>query len=672
VAKLETTDLTSVGNPQALINTINNNFAAVETALENTLSRDGTSPNEMESTLDMNSNRIINLPDAVSSQEPVTKAQLDAAVLGDYVVDTGDFITVDDLAGYATDAEVTTALTAYLPKAGGSMTGGIDMNDNTLANAKVTPTGGLKAYTLEEFGQIIYLADYFTGSEQWLNTVTVDNAMTAALAKAQEYSRACIVLPRGRGRLTNSVDLTTTHVPTTFIGEGMGRAATEIIWNQTAAYMFKVGTHDGGNARCDDMQFRHFSILQNGVPTSGGAFWLRNTRRTTIEDISISGMKCFIEMGDPAYDSSCYRLDVNYCYTSWAAASQATCFKVRSGSAIHHRGNIHNGAGVSSSVLHEFLNPVIGGSNIDGYWIEDAENSQFGRYIEVDGTRGPTNFSMKGGIYDRANSNIAVRLRPGGALRNLFFHGVTWQGGNQTDPVLANANVAIQWQNGGGINPSDGTSDPSRAIIRGLRITDNFFFYYGNGAIVMLNSGVRGAVVRGNQFIDCGHASNDGVGTSCIQVGTGNTGVFGGNVADRDQTSTFTTPYTYVIDYNGAATSARVDSGDNISLGTGAAGIITGSPGSGRVDVASATTIALDQHADYFQVTGTTAITTITGGWTGRRVTLMFAGALTFTHGTGTNNIQLAGSVNWTTTSTDHITLIHNGTRWVEISRTVI
>lgn len=41
---------------------INTNWDAIEAAMENTLSRDGTSPNEMEADLDMNSNQIYNLP----------------------------------------------------------------------------------------------------------------------------------------------------------------------------------------------------------------------------------------------------------------------------------------------------------------------------------------------------------------------------------------------------------------------------------------------------------------------------------------------------------------------------------------------------------------------------------------------------------------------------------
>jgi hypothetical protein len=93
MAKLSLTDLASLSNETSVITAINNNNQATEVALENTLSRDGTSPNEMEADLDMNNNRIINLPDAIDDSEPVTKAQLDAVVLasggGEGVTDHG-------------------------------------------------------------------------------------------------------------------------------------------------------------------------------------------------------------------------------------------------------------------------------------------------------------------------------------------------------------------------------------------------------------------------------------------------------------------------------------------------------------------------------------------------------------------------------------------------------
>lgn len=62
----------------SLITAINSNNTAIENAIENTLSRDGTSPNSMSASLDMNSNRILNLPDPATDQEPATKSYVDS------------------------------------------------------------------------------------------------------------------------------------------------------------------------------------------------------------------------------------------------------------------------------------------------------------------------------------------------------------------------------------------------------------------------------------------------------------------------------------------------------------------------------------------------------------------------------------------------------------------
>lgn len=72
MAKLTLTDIASGYKAKE---TLNENNAAIEAAIENTLSRDGSSPNQMESQLDMNSNRVINLPVAVSNSEPITLGQ---------------------------------------------------------------------------------------------------------------------------------------------------------------------------------------------------------------------------------------------------------------------------------------------------------------------------------------------------------------------------------------------------------------------------------------------------------------------------------------------------------------------------------------------------------------------------------------------------------------------
>lgn len=72
MSKINLTDLSTItGNETSAINTINANNALLETASDNTLSRDGSSPNQMSSDLDMNSNSILNLPVPTTAAEPL-------------------------------------------------------------------------------------------------------------------------------------------------------------------------------------------------------------------------------------------------------------------------------------------------------------------------------------------------------------------------------------------------------------------------------------------------------------------------------------------------------------------------------------------------------------------------------------------------------------------------
>lgn len=69
MAKILLNSLTTLRSNSALIQ-LNSHLDLIEAALENTLSRDGTNPNTMESDLDLNSNRIFNLPAPLSDHEP--------------------------------------------------------------------------------------------------------------------------------------------------------------------------------------------------------------------------------------------------------------------------------------------------------------------------------------------------------------------------------------------------------------------------------------------------------------------------------------------------------------------------------------------------------------------------------------------------------------------------
>ena len=136
MAKLTLSDLTNLQNETSAVAAINANNAAIEAALEKTLSRDGTSPNTMTADLDMNSKRILNLPAAASPNEPVRKAEFDAATdgFGDFSAEIAAAQAAADDAETARAAAVVAQLAAEAAAAA-SQAGTVA--DNAVTNAKM-------------------------------------------------------------------------------------------------------------------------------------------------------------------------------------------------------------------------------------------------------------------------------------------------------------------------------------------------------------------------------------------------------------------------------------------------------------------------------------------------------------------------------------------------------
>jgi hypothetical protein len=68
--------LSTISSRYGSIDALNANFDAVEAALENTLSLDGTAPNGLEVDLDMNSHKVINLADPTNNGDAVSRGWL--------------------------------------------------------------------------------------------------------------------------------------------------------------------------------------------------------------------------------------------------------------------------------------------------------------------------------------------------------------------------------------------------------------------------------------------------------------------------------------------------------------------------------------------------------------------------------------------------------------------
>lgn len=130
LAKFSFDRISTLVNAPAAINGI---ITQIEVALDTLLSRDGVSPNQMTDTLDMNSERIINLPKPVGSHEPARLADLvDLSI--NVVTSTvpSGFVNVTDYFSTAQKADILTGsptldLSAAIQEAENSLdaTGGI-------------------------------------------------------------------------------------------------------------------------------------------------------------------------------------------------------------------------------------------------------------------------------------------------------------------------------------------------------------------------------------------------------------------------------------------------------------------------------------------------------------------------------------------------------------------
>lgn len=171
MAKITLSDLTSLTtNETSAISLINTNMSLIETAMENTLSRDGTTPNTMEADLDLNSNKITNLAAPTDGADAATKNYADAV---------GGTISAVDLGVAATDGNFLVGDgSEWVPESGSTARTSLGLGSMaTQAASSVTITGGDIAGITD-----LAVADGGTGSS------TASAARTALSAAAQSQT----------------------------------------------------------------------------------------------------------------------------------------------------------------------------------------------------------------------------------------------------------------------------------------------------------------------------------------------------------------------------------------------------------------------------------------------------------------------------------------------------
>jgi hypothetical protein len=118
---------------------VNTNNALIEAAIENTLSLDGTLPNAMNANLDMNSNRILNLPLPLNDNEAARLADVKASLAGGeaYLITNtpaGDIVATNVQAALDELDTKKTAVVTLATSSGSSLVGANDANGGSLYN----------------------------------------------------------------------------------------------------------------------------------------------------------------------------------------------------------------------------------------------------------------------------------------------------------------------------------------------------------------------------------------------------------------------------------------------------------------------------------------------------------------------------------------------------------
>lgn len=249
MTKLVLADVSNLlGSPTAAANTLNSNNALIEAALENTLSRDGTTPNQMSADIDMNHNDILNADNVYA----------DTLYLQGQPVIPGDVVTIpDNSIGTAQlkDNSVTLA----------------KMADNSvgtaeLVNGSVT-VPKLHAQVANRLIEFDIRDSRFAGGAPWNGIDNDTPAATAAYAyfatlgglnQYQGANAAVLHMPRGVGKISNLDTTSGTNV----ILRGESESATTIVNGNNNPSIFSTnvtGTNDAFR-----MGFENFTIYGPG------------------------------------------------------------------------------------------------------------------------------------------------------------------------------------------------------------------------------------------------------------------------------------------------------------------------------------------------------------------------------------------------------------------------
>lgn len=179
MAKLTLSDPANLTNESTFITTIAANNALIEAAMEKTLSRDGTSPNQMTSSLDMNSQRIINLPAPVGDNDAARYVDVgDAPVQAAAAAASATAAAASEIASAASASAASASATAASGSASAASTSASAASTSATTSAANASVVVGNEYA---FDTSTTMADPGTGDLR-LNNATVASATAIAIS----------------------------------------------------------------------------------------------------------------------------------------------------------------------------------------------------------------------------------------------------------------------------------------------------------------------------------------------------------------------------------------------------------------------------------------------------------------------------------------------------------
>lgn len=677
MAKLTLNNITSrYGSVDAL----NDNFSSIEDAIENTLSRDGTSPNYMESDLDMNSNSILNANTVYAS----------SVVLNGVALEVGTIpapATVQTFEYTATEGQTSFSISPLTPSVANVI---VDVNGLLLPSSSVNVVGSdveipamtagdeviVRVYTREVGGSITpseltYTPNVTDGATRTVQDRLEDRVSvydfgakgdgitddTEAIQRAAD-SGLTVYFPAGTYIVSDTITISTPR--TVLVGAGMYSTIIQRTGDYGDTFFF-TGEPTGG-VFLQYVGIEKMFIWSRGITTSGAHIHVEGVAQINIKDIYLQHGFIGVQLAAAAQvriinvlcvfsnlfgGATTGRRYLEIGQSASTAYARRVCGDVMI-SDTNWRGGTPPGVAVEYGIVVTCCDGVwfngghVGNTEIANIWLSNSSSNPDGMW----------NLVWFNNFMSDENAS----------------YGLLMSGSTQTDAgQIRFSNCEFK----GGQNGQIGVNIAANAVFYGVQFTGCAFYQNRQHGVFFQSPNTRNVSFVGCKAYGNGDLANNTYSGYFLSAGTRDIQIVGGSSGGDDVFPTGTIDQRYGIACGGAdgpILISGVDLTNNVTAAIAAPAdgiVVTGCiEGAATPGVVAASTTTLPSIAEFVAVSGTTTITNITIAQAGRKVTLLFSDTAQVTDG---GNLVLAG--NFTGGAGRTLSLVSNGTNWYETGR---